>query len=453
MRFYAPRWIFWVTLVGATSGTTFVARAQPDVRDHRAHGPPASPPTEAPPPPREEKFAARAGFVWITGHWDWRGKWEWVPGHWERERAGKKWREGRWDKKDNTWVYVGGEWVSATEPAPTGQPPPPPTGAPGTPTEAPPPPREEKMAARKGFVWIAGQWDWRNNKWEWVAGHWERERAGKRWRASRWEQRDGRWARVEGVWEDEGATTPPSPEPPPVGTNPPGPPPMGRPHHEWRLDRPVVSSYWPSKGKIGTRIVIRGRNFPADTQVLFGGQPIMAAKIKPDTIMFQVPTGVASGAIELKAGRGRPLAVGAFEIAAAFDPVAEQKRLEEERRKAAEAAWAARQRELAKDRAAREAEWQRRRAEREANREQRRAERIAQLQAKWERAFLADQDTQDELTLHAQRVAELERMAEIAELSSNGKLAVRVGVARTREDDRHEQRMVALKASFKGGQP
>src|SRR5690606_28396871 len=105
-----------------------------------------------------------------------------------------------------------------------------------------------------------------------------------------------------------------------------------------------------------------------------------------------------------------------FEVAAGFDPVAEQRRIEAERRKAAEEAWKARQRELAKDRAARLAALRERQAQRAATRAQRRAERIAALQRKWARAFLADPDTQAELTLHAQRVAELQRSKEIAEV-------------------------------------
>jgi hypothetical protein len=382
--------------------------------------------------------AARAGFVWVNGRWDWRaGKWQWIDGHWERERAGKRWRDGRWDKRDNRWVYVDGEWIDANaEPPPAPTPPPAPPPVVGGPTSAPPPPRDEKWTPRTGFVWVAGDWDWRNGKWEWVAGHWERERAGKKWRAGRWEQRDGKWARVDGDWIDEGAPTPP----------PPGP---GRDHRRWKLERPVVSSYWPIKGKAGSRVVIRGKNFPKDAQVVFAGQPVPGAKVKDDQIVFVVPNGAASGAISLRAGGRRELAVGQFEVAASYDPVAEQRRIEEEQRKAAEAAWAARQKQLAKDRAAREAALRQMLEERAATRERRRAERIAALQAKWQRAFLADADTQDELTLHAQRIAELTRARDVAELSANGKLVIRIEVAQSREDQRHQQRMAALEASFK----
>ncbi|HEX5061621.1 MAG TPA: IPT/TIG domain-containing protein, partial [Kofleriaceae bacterium] len=385
--------------------------------------------------------------VWVAGRWDWRGKWVWVAGHWERERAGKRWRDGRWDHKDNKWVFVAGDWVdAAAQPPPVATPPVPPPVVAG-PTEAPPPPREEKWTPRAGFVWVAGQWDWKAGKWEWVAGHWERERAGKKWRPMRWEQKDGKWARLDGDWIDANA---PDPGPPP---GPPGPP--QRDHRQWKLERPVVSSYWPTKGKAGSRIVIRGKNFPTSAEVVFGGQAVRGAKVTAEQVVFVVPPGAASGAIDLRVGGRRALPVGQFEVAAAFDPVAEQKRIEEEQRKAAEAAWATRQQQLAKDRAAREAAMKQAMAERAATRERRRAERIAALQAKFKREFLADPETQDELTLHAQRIAELARSRDIAEVSANGKLVVRIDVAQSREEQRHDQRMAALEASFKarGGQP
>ena len=113
----------------------------------------------------------------------------------------------------------------------------------------------------------------------------------------------------------------------------------------------------------------------------------------------------------------------------------------------------ARQKQLAADRAAREEAIRKRIEKREATREARRAARIAEIRARWDREFLADPLTQDELALHAQRVADLVRMQEIADLANNQRLAVRVELAISREDSRHENRMIALKGAFKGGKP
>ena len=436
-------------LMAAFAGSLITAtgaHAQPTVRDHRPDprpkAPPRGGPREAPPPPRADpRPAARPGFAWIVGRWDWRGgKWQWLAGHWERERAGKKWRDGRWDKKGEEWVYVDGEWTTdggATTPDPT------------RPREAPPPPRVEKQAARAGFIWVSGRWDWRAGKWEWLAGHSERERAGKKWREGRWDRKGDDWVYADGEWIEAGGSppiVPPDRGPPDRG------PPDRRPPRVWKLDRPVVSSYWPAKGKPGTRVVIRGRNFPTDASVMWGPQIVRAAKVTPNQIVFAVPAQATTSRIMLKV-TGRDVGVGSFEVGATFDAAAEARKLDEERRRAAEAAWAARQKELARDRAAREAEIRRRSDEREASREERRRERAAAIRAKWDRAFLADPNTQDELTLHAQRIAELGRMREIAELSSNGKLAVRIDIAQSRETDRHDQRMAALKTDFQGGTP
>jgi hypothetical protein len=399
--------------------------------DGSAPTPAPTGPREAPPSPREEKQAARAGFVWVSGRWDWRGgKWEWLAGHWERERAGKKWRDGRWDRKGDTWEYVDGEWADGA-PGPT------PTG----PREAPPSPREEKVAARAGFIWVSGRWDWRGGKWEWQAGRWERERAGKKWREGRWDRKDDSWAYVDGEWVDVGATPPDVPD--------------RRPRRVWKLERPIVSSYWPAKGKVGTRIVIRGRNFPADTMVMWGGRELVrAARVKPTDIVFEVPRDATTSRIMLRTG-ARQIGVGTFEVDAGFDAAAEARKRDEERRRAAEAAWTERQKRLVADRAQRETALRNRTEERARTREERRRERADAIRAKWDRAFLAHPDTQDELTLHAQRVAELVRMGEIAELSNNGKLAVRIEIASARENDRHEQRMSALKSDFQatGGTP
>lgn len=406
----------------------------PNEHDRRRPPQPADGPREAPPTPREERQAARAGYEWLSGRWEWRhGKWDWTAGRWERERPGKHWSPGRWDKQGDLWVYVDGAWVDGN---PT--PPPPPSDRP---REAPPPPRDEHPNARPGYVFARGHWEWRGGTWAWQDGRWERERPGQQWREARWELRDGTYAMIDGEWVNVG---PASGQPPPPTDRP------DRPDRRtWRLERPTVSSYWPIKGKIGSRITIRGRNFPADTAVLWGSTQVNGAKVTPSEIIVAVPPGATSGTIMLRAGGRRELIVGNYEVAADYDAAAEAARVAEAARAQAERDWIARQRLQAKDRAARLAAYERHREEREQTREQRRAQWLSEVRARWEAAFLADAETQDELTLHAQRSADLSRMREVAELSENGKLVIRIGVAQSREDERHTTRMAALHDSFR----
>ena len=457
-----------------------LAHAQPAVRDHRTP-PPAPPPqhdhdhdmrrpppvangpTEAPPSPREEHQAARAGFIWISGRWDWKaGKWDWVAGHWERERAGKQWRAGHWDRSGTAWVWTEGTWLDAGAAVPP--PPPPPNGNTGVvppppndhhPHQPPPPPRNESASAKAGFIWVPGRWDWRNDQWAWVDGHWERERAGKKWRPARWENQSNTWVLIDGDWIDTSAQIPP----PPPSNLPPPPPPNGNtgivPPHHWTIERPTVSSYWPDKGKAGQRVVIRGRNFAPDTRVMWGPDEVRAARVSNDRIELAVPANAVSATIILKGGgRGRDLIVGNFEVAN-FDYEAEQRRIDAEREAAAKAAWAAQQAKYAKDAAARQAALEARWQEMEANREQRREQRIQEIRAKWQAAFLNDPDTQSELTLHAERVADLTRAKDVASVKGNQALGVRIDVALSREGDRHDQRMASLQTAFstRGGHP
>lgn len=153
-------------------------------------------PREAPPSPREERQAARAGFVWIRGHHEWRdGQYQWVPGHWERERANQRWVDGRWELRNGRWEWNAGYWE-------TGAPRPP---VAVYPTQPPPALREEREAPRAGFVWVRGHYEWRNGQYDWVPGHWERERARERWVDGRWELRGDRWEWVPGFWENRPA--------------------------------------------------------------------------------------------------------------------------------------------------------------------------------------------------------------------------------------------------------
>lgn len=69
-------------------------------------------PNTAPPPIRvENPGAARSGYIWVQGNWQWtNGQYEWVPGHWERQKAGYQWYDGRWEAQGSSWVWIAGEW-------------------------------------------------------------------------------------------------------------------------------------------------------------------------------------------------------------------------------------------------------------------------------------------------------------------------------------------------------
>ena len=67
----------------------------------------------APPAPRVEVVpAARAGYVWAPGYWNWRGhRYVWVRGHWERARRGFVYREPRWEQRGDRWYLDRGAWA------------------------------------------------------------------------------------------------------------------------------------------------------------------------------------------------------------------------------------------------------------------------------------------------------------------------------------------------------
>ena len=65
-----------------------------------------------PPPPHYEVVpAARPGYVWSPGYWDWRGhRHVWVNGHWERARHGYVYHEPRWVQDGDRWRLHRGAW-------------------------------------------------------------------------------------------------------------------------------------------------------------------------------------------------------------------------------------------------------------------------------------------------------------------------------------------------------
>jgi hypothetical protein len=66
----------------------------------------------APPPPRNERVpAARRGYAWSPGYWNWRGKRHvWVAGSWVRERPGYAYQPHQWVERDGRWNLERGRW-------------------------------------------------------------------------------------------------------------------------------------------------------------------------------------------------------------------------------------------------------------------------------------------------------------------------------------------------------
>ena len=67
---------------------------------------------KAPPALRAERIpAARRGFEWVPGYWDWNGRrYTWVAGHHERVRPGYVYARPEWRRDRGGWVMVRGGW-------------------------------------------------------------------------------------------------------------------------------------------------------------------------------------------------------------------------------------------------------------------------------------------------------------------------------------------------------
>ena len=210
---------------------------------------------------------------------------------------------------------------------------------------------------------------------------------------------------------------------------------------------PVVKRFWPNKGAAGTTVTVSGANFAPGLALYLGNTAITNAKITPTTITFAIPAEATNGVITARGQRQRPLVIGSFEVAT-YDAKAEQKKRYDERRALAESNWNARKAGLANDRAARLVALQEREAALQASRDQRRADRRAAIRGNFEAEFLADEATLAELALHAERTARLQRMLRLAEANASEKLIIRIDVALSAEDDRHNGRLATLKAAF-----
>lgn len=66
----------------------------------------------APPAARYEPApAARRGYVWSPGYWNWNGRRHvWEKGHWERVRPGYAYQRPHWQRAGNGWQLERGRW-------------------------------------------------------------------------------------------------------------------------------------------------------------------------------------------------------------------------------------------------------------------------------------------------------------------------------------------------------
>lgn len=67
----------------------------------------------APPPLRAEVAPPpRHGYVWVSGHWEWRNRQhQWVRGTWIRERRGYMYNQPTWVERDGRWTMNRGGWT------------------------------------------------------------------------------------------------------------------------------------------------------------------------------------------------------------------------------------------------------------------------------------------------------------------------------------------------------
>jgi len=95
----------WTTALAAiaTAGALLSAPASANTSIHVQVGPPA-PLYEVVPQPQP-------GYLWVPGHWEWRGhRHVWIAGHHLRERPGYVYQQPVWVQRGNQWSWYGGGW-------------------------------------------------------------------------------------------------------------------------------------------------------------------------------------------------------------------------------------------------------------------------------------------------------------------------------------------------------
>ncbi|MCE5316749.1 MAG: hypothetical protein LLG04_05220 [Parachlamydia sp.] len=71
-------------------------------------------PTQPPPAAVAEVIPTSPGasYLWVPGHWTWKGAWYWEKGHWSvRPYPQAIWIPGQWTVRHHGWVWMQGHWA------------------------------------------------------------------------------------------------------------------------------------------------------------------------------------------------------------------------------------------------------------------------------------------------------------------------------------------------------
>lgn len=83
----------------------------------------------------------------------------------------------------------------------------------------------------------------------------------------------------------------------------------------YRMPRPIVTSFSPASGAVGTTVTIKGDNFVAGTKVILGDMLITPKYLSDNALAFEIPAGASDASISLDMpGSRRDLAVGSFNV-------------------------------------------------------------------------------------------------------------------------------------------
>lgn len=201
--------------------------------------------------------------------------------------------------------------------------------------------------------------------------------------------------------------------PAPVRPAPVRPTPV-RPH----VQLPSVTNFSPHAAQPGTTITIWGDNFARGTKVMLNGVALNPSSLTSNKITFVLPLGSNDGSLALVAPYRRgTLAVGSLNVVTPPPPRKGYNRYDD-------SGWT-------------------------KTRRSRRARSRSGILGHWNRSFLNSSAVKSELSLHAKRLAQLNRMSRLAKAQGMRGFTLRINVAIRKENARHSAKMSKLETQFR----